>query len=101
MAGTGTGSWVQFEFARPVMLGHLEVSPGKQKGKGSCGRVKRLRLTFSDGSNQENSFEDESKPQTVTIESRKPTSSLKMEFLDVYRRSSHGELCLSEVDFLP
>jgi len=57
----GAGEWIRLRFGEgPVILDSIGILPGRATDERftACGRVKRVRLKFSDGSSQSILFED-------------------------------------------
>jgi len=85
----GEGEWVKFTFSEPVVLTAMKVIPGYDKRAGgwdrwgSNGRLRRVRLTFADGSSKDHTFADRKGLQTIPL-SEKRTEWVKMTIVSVY-----------------
>jgi hypothetical protein len=105
--GTGVGEALNLTLDGSYVLKKLKLIPG-------CGftedlwlkneRIKKVKLTFDDKAEQVAELEDARKPgewKTIAITHDKPTTSLKLEILDVYPGGAWKDGCISEVAIEP
>ncbi len=101
--GPGLGESLEVSLGEPVTIEGVELN-------GSCGltperrgmnhRLKKVRLTFSEGKPLVLELRDSTEGQTLTWPKPRTTSSLKVTVLEVYRGSKYDDACISELDFL-
>lgn len=101
--GPDLGESLEVLLAEPVTLEGVELN-------GSCGltperrvmnhRLKKVRLTFSEGPPVVRELRDSSEAQMLTLPKPRTTSSLKVTVLEVYRGDKYDDACISELDLL-
>jgi hypothetical protein len=102
--GTGVGETLELTLDGAYPVTKLKLIPG-------CGfteslwlkneRIKKLKITFDDKAEQVAELEDTRKPsdwKMIALNHDKPTTSLKLEILDVYPGTAWKDGCISEVD---
>ncbi len=99
VSGDGVGEWIQLDLDGEYVLNGLEIENGYWKSAelySKNGRVKSLRLTFSDGSSQTFSLNDEfGVLQTIALDAPVVTSSIKIEILEVYPGNKYDDTCIT------
>lgn len=118
-AGDGVGEWLQIDFARPSAIAGFDINNGYwriPKRIAQNGRVKTMRVTFSDGSSEVVNLRDpadaqwidyyaqrqwptEELPtgQTVFFASPHTTSSLRFTVESVYPGNTWDDLCITSI----
>ncbi len=100
--GSGLGSWVLADFGGEKTITGFTVWAGvwyTQEYWGRYNRPKTLLVEFSDGTTQEVTLADEFKPQTITFNAPKKTTSVKMKVKGIHTGNTFNDTGLSEVVF--
>jgi hypothetical protein len=110
--GYGVGESVRFEFSETVVVSRINVLPGYYKYTTGWdrwwtnGRLRTVRLTWSDGSSQTYSFDDRKGWQSIDFEpDTVTTDSVELTVVRVYRADmSHpnaaADTSMSEIQFV-
>lgn len=110
VSGFGIGESVRFKFSPRMTLTRMEVIPGYDKYSSgwdrwySNGRLRKITVTFADGSQESFRFADDNRWQACDFSSPKTGSSLEFTIEDVYypdRDNPHyaEDTSVSEVRF--
>lgn len=110
VSGFGVGESVRFKFAQRMSLTRMEVVPGYDKYTSgwdrwySNGRLRKITVTFADGSQESFRFSDKNRWQACKFGSPKIGSSLEFTVDDVYRPDADNphyaqDTSVSEVRF--
>lgn len=101
--GPGIDEWLRVSFRRVIALSGTSILAGYGVDRArfrSNNRVKKVALTFSDGTRQEVALEDREDPQRVEFSSRKIVSWVTFTILEVYVGDRDLEdTAISEVAF--
>lgn len=100
-SGDGSGEWLEFTFAAPTAVSHLDLVNGIGTSlpfwmKGN--RASAARLTFSDGSSVDVAVQGTIRPQTIDFAEHR-TTSVKVTFTGVTAGKEFNDLCISEAYF--
>lgn len=100
--GSGIGQWVQFDFNVAAKIKAIRIYAGYGKSEQTYmknGRVKALKIAFSDGESQEAQLQDIQAFQTIRINRESPSGSVRLEISAVHEGSTYEDTCISEVSF--
>jgi hypothetical protein len=98
--GQGIGEYIAFEFDAPETLTQIELVNGYAKSDKifqANGRVKELRMTFSNGDVASIRLEDTSQTQMIDMTGTKPATWVLLEITDVYEGSRWSDTAISEI----
>ncbi|OPZ77635.1 MAG: Nicotine adenine dinucleotide glycohydrolase (NADase) [Actinobacteria bacterium ADurb.Bin444] len=104
-SGDGVGEWLSFSFNQPVRLSRIDIANGYQRDQKRYlgnGRVRGLRIEYSNGDMQEIQLYDDMGYQEVqpAVPSDVGISSVRMTILSVYPGESWEDAALSEIRFI-
>lgn len=100
--GDGVGEWIKYEFDEPKTINIIMLFNGYGKSESifkNNARIKKLKLTFSNGNNQIVELKDIFEMQEIIINKEISTTSVKFEIIDVYKGSKFRDACISSVSF--
>lgn len=105
-AGPGAGQWWQVELKEAMALKAILLSPGCGATKQTWDarpRLRRIRLTYSDGATQDVMFGDAGlhEVRKIDVARDERTLSLRVEILEVYPGTKTADACISEVSLVP
>lgn len=98
--GPGIGQQLVIQFARPVTIGRIGLDVGYDRDAAiffANHRVRRVRLTFSDGSTQHINFRDRRGMQFATL-AAVTTSTVALTIEDIYPGSKYDDTPIAEVE---
>lgn len=98
--GDGIGEWITVNNGTSKMLRGMTVVNGyaaSQDAFETNNRIKKIRVTFSDGTSQDFTLADNMKTQRLLFVPYKVTSSLKIEIMDVYQGTAPAVGFISEI----
>lgn len=98
--GQGIGEYIAFEFDAPETLTQIELVNGYAKSDKifqANGRVKELRMTFSNGDVASIRLEDTSQTQMIDMTGTKPATWVLLEITGVYESSRWSDTAISEI----
>mgnify|MGYP002738808055 CR=1 FL=1 len=117
--GDGVGEWLQLDFARPTTVSGFDINNGYWRLPeriGQNGRVRTMRVTFSDGSSEVFNLYDTDEAQwidyyvgqgwpteeippgeTVLFSAPHTTSSLRFTVESVYPGNTWDDLCIASI----
>ncbi len=101
-SGNGIGEWLKFGFDTPKKLKAVNIIAGYTKTETiykANNRVKKVKISFSDGKSQTALLKDVYDFQRILIDRDTPTKFVKIEILDVYRGAKYKDTCISEIEF--
>lgn len=99
--GPGNGEWVQFNFAGTVRVARVDIANGYQKDSRRFegnGRVRTLRLTYSDGEEQVVQLHDDLGYQQIVTPAT-DISWVRITILSAYPGDTWDDTAISEVHF--
>lgn len=100
-AGDGIGEYVQLNFSFEGSIANVSMINGYAKSNDiyyKNNRVKKIRLSFSDGSSTEFNLEDNKMDyQILTLSKPVHTSYIKFTILEVYKGTIYQDTCISEI----
>lgn len=102
--GSSAGEWIRLDFAKALTLAFVDVTGGYAKNDDTLkqnNRLKRARLTLSDGSVIERSFVPQLTDQTFRIEPPRPLTWVMLEVLEVYPGTKFDDTAISEIILSP
>ncbi len=102
--GDPRGEWLKLELAAPAAVKSLEIVPGYAKDAATWAknhRVKRVKVTLSDGSSSVADLADAMQAQSIPLASAALVSWVKLEILDIYPGKTDDDTCIAEVSLTP
>jgi hypothetical protein len=98
--GQGVGEWVAVEFERPKLVKTIVIRNGYQKNADvfqNNGRVRRLKLVFSQGETQTLTLEDRDGAQVIALDPGVKTYWVQFLIEDVYPGSRFTDTAISKL----
>lgn len=101
VSGNGIGEYLDIVFDESHAINGVEIYHGNRARPDiyeKYNRIKKVRLTFSDGTNKEYELQD-SFFESSKIEFVEPitTTNIKMEIMEVYQGTTYKDTCISEI----
>lgn len=99
--GNGIGEWIEITLDEAHKLNGIRIDNGSRTNSDlyeKHGRVKTIKVTFSDGSQRQYELKDDFyEPCQVNFINPVRTSSLKIEILDVYEGTTYQDTCITGI----
>jgi hypothetical protein len=106
--GAGVGQWIELRWPGPRRIGTVGVFPGLGKSRAlfrANARIKRAKVSFSDGHEIELAFDDvpalqyrpTSEPSPWKEPWDAPVTSMRLEILEVYPGEKYEDTCVAEI----
>lgn len=100
VAGQGTGEWIVIDFKEPRSVSAVLIRNGYQKTPrlfARNGRVKRFKVTMSNGESRAVDIRDVTDQQTIPINPPVRASWIKFVIDDVYPGSAHDDTAITKL----
>lgn len=97
VSGNGEHEWLQVVFKKKILINLIAID-GEYKGQKN-NRVKKIRISFSDGVSKHCVLEDIPKSQQFFLEEPQATQWIRFEILEVYEGERFADTPISEVSF--
>ncbi len=102
-SGDGIGEWIQVSCTQgDASVSQIKIVNGLATDMDKFyknNRVKKAKLTFSDGSETTINLDDTASEQVIDI-GYKVTSYVRLTILDVYSGSKYNDTCISEIEYI-
>lgn len=101
--GDGIGQFIRYGFDKQIMLKGIKIVGGYNKTAqifSANNRLKKIRLTFDDGSSADFTLKDSPEWQYVDFPKAIKTSNLTLTILEVYPGVKYKDTAFSDIQFL-